>query len=66
MHSGQHIFCGKKAQINVDNILPLNAMPEGSLVCIVEQYQGDRGAFQRLQEVMQLLYHNQMKIIKQK
>ena len=45
MHSGQHIFCGKKAQINVGNILPLNAMPEGSLVCNVEQYQGDRGAF---------------------
>jgi large subunit ribosomal protein L8e len=45
MHTGQHIFCGKKAQINVGNILPLNAMPEGSLVCNVEQYQGDRGAF---------------------
>ena len=45
MHTGQHIFCGKKTQINVGNILPLNAMPEGSLVCNVEQYQGDRGAF---------------------
>ena len=38
MHTGQHIFCGKKAHINVGNILPLNAMPEGSLVCNVEQY----------------------------
>ena len=45
MHTGQHIFCGKKAQINVGNILALNAMPEGSLVCNVEQFQGDRGAF---------------------
>jgi large subunit ribosomal protein L8e len=45
MHTGQHIFCGRKAQITVGNILPLNAMPEGSLVCNVEQYAGDRGAF---------------------
>jgi large subunit ribosomal protein L8e len=45
MHTGQHIFCGRKAQINVGNILPLNAIPEGSLVCNVEQYQGDRGSF---------------------
>ena len=47
MHSGQHIFCGKKAHIAVGNILPLNAMPEGSLVCNVEQYPGDRGAFSK-------------------
>ena len=45
MHTGQHIFCGRKAQITVGNVLPLNAMPEGSLVCNVEQYAGDRGAF---------------------
>ena len=45
MHSGQHIFCGQNAQINVWNIFPLKAMPEGSLVCNVEQYQGDRGSF---------------------
>jgi large subunit ribosomal protein L8e len=32
IYLGQHIFCGKKAQINVGNILPLNAMPEGSSV----------------------------------
>ena len=45
MHTGQHIFCGRKAQITVGNILPLNAMPEGSLFCNVEQYAGDMGAF---------------------
>ena len=45
MHSGQHIFCGQNAQINVWNIFPLKAMPEGSLVCNVEQYQVDRDAF---------------------
>ena len=47
MHSGQHIFCGKKAQIAVGNVLPLHSIPEGSLVCNVEQYMGDRGSFAR-------------------
>ena len=27
MHTGQHIFCGRKAQITVGTLLPLNAMP---------------------------------------
>lgn len=47
MHTGQHIFCGRKAQIAVGNVLPLHSIPEGSLVCNVEQYMGDRGAFAR-------------------
>ena len=45
MHTGQHIFCGKKAQIAVGNVLPLRSIPEGSIVCNVEQYMGDRGSF---------------------
>jgi len=45
MYSGQHIFCGKKAQISVGNVLPLKQIPEGSIVCNIEQYNGDRGAF---------------------
>ena len=44
MHSGQHVFCGKKAQIAVGNVLPLKSIPEGSIVCNVEQYMGDRGS----------------------
>ena len=47
LHTGQHVFCGKKAQIAVGNVLPLKNMPEGSLVCNVEQYIGDRGSFAR-------------------
>ena len=47
MYSGQHIFCGKKAQISVGNVLPLRNIPEGSVVCNVEQYIGDRGSFAR-------------------
>jgi len=47
LYTGQHVFCGKKAQIAVGNVLPLKNMPEGSLVCNVEQYKGDRGSFAR-------------------
>jgi large subunit ribosomal protein L8e len=47
MHTGQHVFCGRKAQIAVGNVLPLRSIPEGSIVCNVEQYMGDRGSFAR-------------------
>ena len=47
MYSGQHIFCGRKAQVSVGNVLPLNKIPEGSIICNIEQYNGDRGAFAR-------------------
>jgi large subunit ribosomal protein L8e len=45
MHSGQHIFCGSKAAINIGNVLPLKQIPEGSIICNVEHYNGDRGCF---------------------
>jgi large subunit ribosomal protein L8e len=47
MYSGQHVFCGSKAKITVGNVLPLKSIPEGSSVCNIEQYQGDRGVFAR-------------------
>ena len=47
MYTGQHIFCGKRAQIAVGNVLPLKSIPEGSIVSNVEQYMGDRGSFAR-------------------
>jgi large subunit ribosomal protein L8e len=47
MYSGQHVFCGKKAKITVGNVLPLKSIPEGSSVCNIEKYQGDRGVFAR-------------------
>ena len=53
MYSGQHIFCWKKAHINVGNIFLLNEMPEGLLVYNVEQYKGVRDDLQKLLEVMQ-------------
>ena len=36
-------YCGKKAQLAVGNCLPLGSMPEGTIVCSLEEKPGDRG-----------------------
>lgn len=36
MYTGQFIYCGKKASLTVGNVLPLNVVPEGTIVCNVE------------------------------
>merc|ERR1712174_26190 len=48
MYTGQFIYCGKKAQLVVGNVLPLSSVPEGTIVCNVESKVGDRGAFARV------------------
>jgi len=47
MYTGQFRFCGKKANLQVGNVLPLSSMPEGTLVCNVEEFPGDRGSLAR-------------------
>jgi large subunit ribosomal protein L8e len=47
LHTGQFIYCGKKAALTVGNVLPLAAMPEGTIICNVEEKIGDRGALAR-------------------
>ena len=47
MYTGQFLYCGKKATLTVGNVLPLRAMPEGTVICNVEQNMGDRGSFAR-------------------
>eukprot|EP00526_Cylindrotheca_closterium_P015502 CAMPEP_0113609406 /NCGR_PEP_ID=MMETSP0017_2-20120614/4471_1 /TAXON_ID=2856 /ORGANISM="Cylindrotheca closterium" /LENGTH=257 /DNA_ID=CAMNT_0000518215 /DNA_START=46 /DNA_END=819 /DNA_ORIENTATION=- /assembly_acc=CAM_ASM_000147 len=47
MYTGQFVYCGKKATLNVGNVLPLNMVPEGTIVCNIETARGDRGAFAR-------------------
>jgi large subunit ribosomal protein L8e len=47
MHEGAFVYCGAKAQLAVGNVLPLKAIPEGTVVCNVEAKLGDRGAFAR-------------------
>eukprot|EP01006_Ploeotia_vitrea_P043719 TRINITY_DN66766_c6_g1_i2.p1 TRINITY_DN66766_c6_g1~~TRINITY_DN66766_c6_g1_i2.p1 ORF type:complete len:254 (-),score=118.00 TRINITY_DN66766_c6_g1_i2:511-1272(-) len=47
MYTGQFIYCGKKAELKIGNVLPLSEMPEGTVVCNVEEKQGDRGRLAR-------------------
>jgi large subunit ribosomal protein L8e len=47
MYTGQFVYCGKKANLSVGNVLPLSSMPEGTIVCNVEEKSGDRGKLAR-------------------
>ncbi|GAA51027.1 large subunit ribosomal protein L8e [Clonorchis sinensis] len=47
MHTGQFVYCGKKAKLQIGNILPIGAMPEGTVVCNLEEKCGDRGRLAR-------------------
>merc|ERR1712121_293988 len=42
-HTGQFGYAGKKAALQIGNILPVGVMPEGTIVCCVEEKSGDRG-----------------------
>lgn len=44
---GQKVHYGSKAPINVGNILPLESIPEGTMVCNVELRPGDGGKLAR-------------------
>jgi len=43
MHTGQFVYCGAKAQVDVGNVMPIGKMPEGSVVSGLEEKPGDRG-----------------------
>merc|ERR1712050_566628 len=47
MGTGQFIYSGKKAQLTVGNIMPVGAMPEGTIVSNLEEKTGDRGRLAR-------------------
>uniref|UniRef100_A0A060T542 ARAD1C02926p n=1 Tax=Blastobotrys adeninivorans TaxID=409370 RepID=A0A060T542_BLAAD len=47
MYTGQFVYAGKKATLNVGNILPLSSVPEGTILTNVEEKVGDRGALGR-------------------
>eukprot|EP00070_Physeter_catodon_P036778 XP_028343672.1 60S ribosomal protein L8-like [Physeter catodon] len=47
LYTGQFIYCGKNAALTVGNVLPLNKMPEGTVVSNVEEKEGDRGVLAR-------------------
>ncbi|KAL0604187.1 60S ribosomal protein L8 [Plecturocebus cupreus] len=43
IHTGQFVYCGKKAPLNIGNALPVGTMPEGTIVCCLEEKPRDRG-----------------------
>ncbi|KAF7251209.1 60S ribosomal protein L8 [Varanus komodoensis] len=47
IHTGQFVYCGKKAQLNIGNVLPVGTMPEGTIICCLEEKPGDRGKLAR-------------------
>jgi len=47
LYTGQFVYCGKKATLSIGNVLPLGGLPEGTIVCNVEEKVGDRGALAR-------------------
>jgi len=47
LFSGQFIYCGRRAQLKVGNVVPVRTMPEGTIICNVEERPGDRGRLAR-------------------
>lgn len=47
LSTGSFVFCGKKATLSIGNVLPLASLPEGTVICNVEEKPGDRGALAR-------------------
>jgi len=47
MYTGQFVYCGKKANLTIGNVMPVGAMPEGTIVCQLEEKLGDRGKLAR-------------------
>ena len=47
LYTGQFIYCGAKANLTVGNVLPVGQLPEGTVICNVEEKVGDRGAMSR-------------------
>ena len=47
MYSGQYVYVGKKAALSIGNVLPLAAIPDGTIVCNVEGDLNDKGQFAR-------------------
>lgn len=41
MYTGQYVFCGQKANLAIGNVLPVCNIPEGTLICNVEERPGD-------------------------
>ena len=47
LYTGQFLYVGRKAQLSVGNVVPVGNLPEGTIICNVEEKTGDRGAMAR-------------------
>merc|ERR1712010_416294 len=47
MYTGMFVYAGQKAALQVGNILPVNSMPEGTIIASIEAKLGDRGTLAR-------------------
>jgi len=47
VHTGQFIYAGVKAQLTPGNVLPLKSIPEGTVICMLEEKAADRGRIAR-------------------
>eukprot|EP00994_Dinema_validum_P002455 NODE_1541_length_914_cov_838.064740_g1062_i1.p1 GENE.NODE_1541_length_914_cov_838.064740_g1062_i1~~NODE_1541_length_914_cov_838.064740_g1062_i1.p1 ORF type:complete len:259 (-),score=38.62 NODE_1541_length_914_cov_838.064740_g1062_i1:76-852(-) len=47
MYTGQYVYFGKKAALEIGNVLPVGEMPEGTIICNVESKTADRGTLAR-------------------
>jgi large subunit ribosomal protein L8e len=62
MFLGQSIYCGKKATLTIGNVLPLNQIPEGAVICNVESQPGDGGKYARASgEYVVIISHDEDK-----
>jgi len=47
LYTGQFVYCGAKASLSIGNVLPVGTVPEGTIICNVEEKVGDRGSMAR-------------------
>merc|ERR1711934_650590 len=47
LYTGQFIYSGKKASLSIGNVKNVGSMPDGTVVCNIERYAGDRSAIAR-------------------
>ena len=47
LYTGQFVYAGRRATLTIGNIKPVGEMPEGTIVCNLEEKAGDRGAIAR-------------------
>ena len=61
-YSGQYLYCGKKATLEVGNTLQLGRVPEGTIMFNVEAKSGDRGKIAKASgEYVTVISHDKVK-----